>query len=58
MIVDIDKKNKNIKHMNILQFKWTLYKLIQKKYYNKILRMMIQLIIKIFMLDYMIQLMF
>ena len=32
MIVDIDKKNNNFKLMNILQLKWILYNLIQKKY--------------------------
>ena len=58
MIVDIDKKNKNIKLMNILQFKWILYKQIQKKYYKIILRIMIQLIIKIYINLYVIRLMF
>ena len=37
MIVDIDKKNKDFKHMNILQLKWILYILILKKNYKKIL---------------------
>ena len=37
MIVDIDKKNKVFKHMNILQLKWILYILILKKNYKKIL---------------------
>ena len=31
MIYDIDKKNNNYKLMNILQLKWMLYILIQKK---------------------------
>ena len=35
MIVDIDKKNNNFKLMNILQLKWILYILIQKKKYKK-----------------------
>ena len=34
MIYDIDKKNKNFKLMNILQLKWMLYILIQKKNYK------------------------
>ena len=58
MIVDIDKKNKIIKLMNISQFKWILYKQIQKKYCNKILKIIIHLIIKIYINLYMIQLMF
>ena len=37
MIVDIDKKNKDFKHTNILQLKWILYILILKKNYKKIL---------------------
>ena len=36
MIRDIDKKNINYKHMNILQLKWMLYNLIQKKNYKLI----------------------
>ena len=36
MIRDIDKKNSNYKDMNILQFKWMLYNLIQKKNYKLI----------------------
>ena len=35
MIFDIDKKNNNFKVMNILQLKWILYNLIQKKKYKK-----------------------
>ena len=38
MIVDIDKKNKNFKFMNILQLKWIQYILILKKTYKKILK--------------------
>ena len=37
MIVDIDKKNNNLKVMNILQLKWILLNLILKKKYKKIL---------------------
>ena len=37
MIVDIDKKNKDIKYMNILQLKWMLYILILKKNYKEVL---------------------
>ena len=37
MIVDIDKKNKDFKHMNILQLKWILYILILKKNYKEVL---------------------
>ena len=49
MIVDIDKKNKVFKHMNILQLKWILYILILKKNYKKILiQNMKENIIKIF----------
>ena len=36
IIVDIDKKNNNFKHMNILQLKWILYILTLKKKYKKI----------------------
>ena len=35
MIADIDKKNKVFQFMNILQLKWILYNLIQKKKYKK-----------------------
>ena len=45
MIVDIDKKNKEFKHTNILQLKWILYILILKKNYKKILKKINQLII-------------
>ena len=38
MIVDIDKKNNNLIFMNILQLKWILYNLIQKKNYKIILK--------------------
>ena len=51
MIVDIDKKNKKCKIMNILQLKWILQNLIQKNNYKKILKMknnINQMIIKIF----------
>ena len=53
MIFDIDKKNQNTILMNLLQLKWILYIQIQKKNYkkvlnNKILKMIIKLIIKIF----------
>ena len=48
MTFDIDKKSKNFKLMNILQLKWILQIKIQKKYYNKIFKMNIKLIIKIF----------
>ena len=34
MIYDIDKKNSNYKPTNILQLKWMLYILIQKKNYK------------------------
>ena len=43
MIVDIDKKNNLFKLMNILQLKWILYILIQKKNYKKILKKINQL---------------
>ena len=36
MIVDIDKKNKKFKLMNILQLKWKLYNMILKKNYKQI----------------------
>ena len=36
MIRDIDKKNSNYKLINILQLKWKLYSLIQKKNYKLI----------------------
>ena len=48
MNFDIDKKNKNFKLMNILQLKWILYIQIQKKYYNKIFKIIYKLIMKIF----------
>ena len=48
MIVDIDKKNKDFKHMNILQLKWILYILILKKNYKKILKKINQLIMNKF----------
>ena len=48
MIYDIDKKNSNYKLMNILQLKWMLYNLIQKKNYKKLFKIFNQLIIKIF----------
>ena len=48
MIVDIDKKNKDFKHTNILQLKWILYILILKKNYKEVLNKNKNLIIKIF----------
>ena len=49
MIVDIDKNHNNLILMNMLQLKWILYNLIQKKNYKKIFKKnMIQEIIKIF----------
>ena len=48
MIVDIDKKNKDFKHTNILQLKWILYILILKKNYKKILNKINLLIINKF----------
>ena len=51
MIVDIDKKNKDFKHTNILQLKWILYILILKKNYKKIFKKsMIQIIMEVFIL--------
>ena len=50
MMYDIDKKNNNYKLMNILQLKWILYILIQKKNYKLVLKIIIQLIIKIFII--------
>ena len=51
MIVDIDKKHNYLILMNILQLKWILYILIQKKNYKKIFKQnIIQVIIKIFIL--------
>ena len=47
MIFGIDKNNSNFKLMNILQLKWILYIQIQKKYYNKILKIIMKLIMKI-----------
>ena len=53
MIFDIDKKNKNLILMNILQLKWTLYIQIQKKNYkNKLTYKIIEIkteIIKLIM---------
>ena len=51
MIVDIDKKNNNFKHMNILQLKWMLYILILKKNYKKILNKINQLIMNKFIIN-------
>ena len=51
MIVDIDKKNNNLKVMNTLQLKWILLNLILKKKYKKILKIknnIIQVINRIF----------
>ena len=50
MIVDIDKKNKDFKHMNILQLKWILYILILKKNYKKIFKKNQNLIMIIFII--------
>ena len=50
MIADIDKKNNNFRLMNILQLKWMLYILIQKKNYKKLFKIFNQLIIKIFII--------
>ena len=58
MIVDIDKKNKVFKHMNILQLKWILYILILKKNYKKILNKINQLIRSKFIYHLEIQLKF
>ena len=61
MIVDIDKKSKIIQLMNILQLKWILYNLIQKKKYKKEFRNkknIIQVIMTIFIIHYKIQLKF
>ena len=52
---DIDKKNSNFKVMNILQLKWMLFNLIQKNNYNKILKIINNLIIKIFINIYKMQ---
>ena len=49
MIVDIDKKNKNLIFMNILQLKWILYILTLKKNYKEILtKNIMNKIIKVF----------
>ena len=48
MIFGIDKNNSNFKLMNILQLKWILYIQIQKKYYNKVFKMIFQLIMQMF----------
>ena len=48
MIVDIDKINKDFKHMNLLQLKWILYNLILKKNYKKILKKINQLVMSKF----------
>ena len=49
MIVDIDKNNKNLILMNMLQLKWMLYILTLKKNYKKIFKQsMVNNIIKIF----------
>ena len=51
MIVDIDKNKNNIKFLNILQLKWILQNLIQKKNYKKIFKKsIIKMIIKIFII--------
>ena len=51
MIFDIDNKNMIYKFMNILQLKWILYNLIQKKRCKKIfeiIKNIIKMIIKKF----------
>ena len=50
MIVDIDNINKNLEKMNILQLKWMLFILIQKKYYKLIFKIIIQFIMKIYII--------
>ena len=45
MIVDIDKKNNNLKVMNILQLKWIQLNLILKKKYKKILKIKYNMIL-------------
>ena len=50
MIVDIDNKNKDIKHMNILQLKWMQYNLILKNNYKKIFKIKENLIMMIFII--------
>ncbi len=44
MIIIIDNKNKNLMILNILQLKWKLQKLIQKKYQLKLLNKKLTLI--------------
>ena len=44
MMFDIDKKNNNYKLMNILQLKWMLYILIQKKNYKVVFKIILKLI--------------
>ena len=61
MIDDIDKNNNKLIFLNILQLKWILQDLIQKKNYKKILKkikIIVQIIIKIFINHYVIQLKF
>ena len=48
MIVDIDKKNKIFQCVNILQLKWMLLNLILKKNYNIELKIINELIMKVF----------
>ena len=50
MIVDIDNKNKDFKHMNILQLKWILYILILKNNYKKIFKIIQNLIMYKFLI--------
>ena len=52
MIVDIDKKNKIFRIMNILQLKWILLNLISKNNYNIKLNKIKKLIIILFMMHY------
>ena len=48
MIADIDNKNKNFQVMNMLQLKWILLNLILKKNYNIELKIINELIMKVF----------
>ena len=48
MTFDIDMNNNNSKFMNTLQLRWILFNLIQKSNYKLILKIIIQLIIKLY----------
>ena len=50
MIFGIDKKNNQLQLMNILQLKWILYILIQKKNYKHKLKMKLNLIMNEFII--------